>query len=141
MGRRAAQENVRITVDTNVLVRAIVEDDSKQAKIAQAALAKADLIAIPSPTLCEFVWVLSRGYGIADAEIVQAIRQLMASAKVEANRPAVTAGLAALEQGGDFADGVIAFEGASLGADTFASFDQDAVKLLKRQGIGVLLLG
>lgn len=36
--------------------------------------------------------------------------------------PAVELGLAALEQGGDFADGVIAFVGLSLGATEFVSF-------------------
>jgi predicted nucleic-acid-binding protein len=65
---------------------------------------------------------------------------LLASAKVVANRPAIEAGLAALEAGGDFADGIIAFEGASLGAELFASFDKDAVKQIKRQGLGAVLL-
>jgi len=52
----------------------------------------------------------------------------------------VEAGLAVLDDGGDFADGVIAFEGASLGADTFASFDKDAVKRVKKQGQAASLL-
>ena len=48
--------------------------------------------------------------------------------------PAVEAGLAILDQGGDFADGAIAYEGASLGAEEFVSFDKQAVKLLRSQG-------
>ena len=40
---------------------------------------------------------------------------------------------ALLEAGGDFADGVIAFEGNVLGGAEFLSFDQQAVKLLKTQ--------
>ena len=131
---------MRITADTNVLVRAIVADEPKQARAAQAALEKADFIAITSTTLCEFVWVLSSGYGIPVAEIAKAIRRLIASANVEANRPAVEAGLALLNEGGDFADGIIAFEGASLGATTFVSFDKDAVKRLKKMGRDSLLL-
>jgi len=39
------------------------------------------------------------------------------------NRPAAEAGLALLEAGGDFADGVIAHEGRWLGAEAFVSFD------------------
>jgi predicted nucleic-acid-binding protein len=132
---------MRITVDTNVLVRAIVADEPKQARLAQSALEKADLIAIPPTTLCEFVWVLSRGYDIPLADVAAAIRRLIASANVEVNRPAVEAGLAMLSQGGDFADGIIAFEGASLGATTFASFDKDAVNRLKKLGLESLLLG
>lgn len=131
---------MRITADTNVLVRAIVADEPKQARLAQSALEKADLIAITPTTLCEFVWVLSRGYDIPLAEVATAIRRLIASANVEVNRPAVEAGLALLSQSGDFADGIIAFEGASLGATTFASFDKDAVKRLKKLGYDSVLL-
>jgi len=132
---------MKMTPDTNVLVRAILADEPKQARVAQTALEKAELIAITPTTLCEFVWVLSRGYGIAHSDIGAAIRGLLASAQVETNRPAIAAGLAMLEEGGDFADGIIAFEGASLGADTFASFDKDAVKQLRKHGQSAVLLG
>jgi predicted nucleic-acid-binding protein len=131
---------MRITADTNVLVRAIVADEPKQARLAQSALARADLIAIGLTTLCEFVWVLSRGYGISPADIAAAIRGLIGSANVEVNRPAVEAGLALLDEGGDFADGIIAFEGASLGGAMFATFDKDAAKRLKKLGRDTLLL-
>jgi predicted nucleic-acid-binding protein len=131
---------MRITADTNILVRAIVADEPKQARLAQSALGKAELIAITPTTLCEFVWVLSRGYHIPLVDIAGAIRRLIASANVEVNRPAVEAGLALLSQGGDFADGIIAYEGASLGATTFVSFDKDAVKHLKKLGQDSLLL-
>jgi predicted nucleic-acid-binding protein len=131
---------MRITADTHVLVRAIVADDPKQARLAQSALAKADLIAIAPTTLCEFVWVLSRGYEIPLADIAATIRRLIGSANVEVNRPAVDAGLELLDQGGDFADGIIAFEGASLGGAMFATFDKDAAKRLKKLGKDSLLL-
>ena len=39
-----------------------------------------------------------------------------------------------LDAGGDFADGVIAYEGSWLGADIFVSFDKRAVKLMQSQG-------
>ena len=131
---------MRITADTNVLVRAVVADEPKQARLAQSKLEQADLIAITPTTLSEFVWVLSRGYDIPLVDVAAAIRRLIASANVEVNRPAVEAGLAMLSQGGDFADGIIAFEGASLGATTFVSFDKDAVKRLKKLGRESLLL-
>jgi predicted nucleic-acid-binding protein len=60
--------------------------------------------------------------------------------QVVVNTPAVLAGLALLEAGGDFADGVIAFEGELLGGQEFVSFDQQAVKLLKAQKRKVCLL-
>ncbi len=125
---------LKITVDTNVLIRSVVQDDIRQARLANKLLKEATLIAIPLPCLCEFVWVLRKLYRVQSADIAAAIRALHATAKVEMNRPAVEAGLAMLEADGDFAVGVIAHEGIWLGGETFVSFDQDAVDLLKAQG-------
>lgn len=129
-----------VTVDTNVLVRAILEDDAKQSKIAQQELARAETVAIALPALCEFVWVLSQGYKVAAAEISEAVRVLINSANVVVDRPAVEAGLAVFDAGGDFADGVIAFQGRALGGETFISFDRQAVKLLESSGEHTRLL-
>jgi predicted nucleic-acid-binding protein len=125
---------MRITVDTNVLIRAVVRDDAEQARLADSCLRNATVIAVTLPCLCEFVWVLRRLYGFRAAEISAAIGALLVAANVEANRPAVEAGLGVLDAGGDFADGVIAHEGEWLGGKTFLSFDQKAVALLSAQG-------
>jgi predicted nucleic-acid-binding protein len=131
---------LKVTADTNVLVRAIAADDPHQSKIAQAELAKADAIALALPALCELVWILSQGYKISSSEIAAALRRLFSAANVVVDRPAAEAGLALLEAGGDFADGVIAYEVRWLGADAFVSFDQKAVTLLKAQGSPARLL-
>jgi predicted nucleic-acid-binding protein len=131
---------MRLAVDTNVLVRAVVQDDPVQAGIAAKVLTEAELIAVALPCLCEFVWVLRRVYGFQPADAATAIRALLATANVEVNRPAVEAGLAVLEAGGDFADGVIAYEGAWLGGEIFVSFDRKAVSLLKARGQAARLL-
>lgn len=125
---------MKVAVDTNVLVRAVVRDDVKQAKLAAKLLTSADLVAVALPCLCEFVWVLRRVYGFAPADVAAAIRALLNAANVETNRPAAEAGLAVLEAGGDFADGAIAHEGQWLGGETFVSFDKQAVNLLIAQG-------
>ncbi len=98
------------------------------------------MVALTLPALCELVWVLTRGYGIAAADIAEAIRRLIDSANVVVNRPAAEAGLALLETGGDFADGVIAYEGQWLGAEVFVSFDRKAIKQLAARGESVRLL-
>ena len=121
---------MKITADTNVLVRAITGDDTRQSKIAQAELAKAGVVALPAPALCELVRVLSQGYKVSAPEIAELIRRLINAANVAVNRSAMEAGLALLNAGGDFADGVIAYEGSWLGADIFISFDKKAVKLI-----------
>jgi predicted nucleic-acid-binding protein len=92
------------------------------------------LIAVALPCLCEFVGVLLRVYILQPADVATAIRALLAAANVEMNRPAVAAGLSVLEAGGNFADGVIAYEGQWFGGETFVSFDQKAVALLDTLG-------
>ena len=125
---------MKITVDTNVLVRAAVQDDESQSPLAATVLQQAELIAISLPVLCEFVWVLERGYKKPVADIASAIRQLMNTVNVVMNEPAVEAGLQVLNAGGDFADGVIAYEGEFLGADRLVSFDKKAVSVLQSLG-------
>jgi len=131
---------VKITVDTNVLLRDSLHDDPRQARIAGMALRKAEEIVIPLTVFCEFVWVLRRGYKISAADVANAIEQLISTSNVVTNRPAVEAGLATLAAGGDFADGVIAFEGKQLGAGEFVSFDEKAVSILNSQGVQTRLL-
>jgi predicted nucleic-acid-binding protein len=131
---------VKLTADTNVLVRALTGDDARQGRAAQTALAQAELVALALPALCELVWVLSQGYRIPTREVADALRRLLDSANVVVNRPAAEAGLAMLDAGGDFADGVIAHEGQWLGGEAFASFDRKAVKLLQARGVTARLL-
>jgi predicted nucleic-acid-binding protein len=130
---------MKITADTNVLVRALTEDHAEQSRAAQVALSKADIVALTIPTLCELVWVL-RSYGIQSSDIAGTLKGLLNGANIVVNRPAAEAGLAVLDAGGDFADGVIAYEGKWLGADTFVSFDKRAVKLVEAQGGSARLL-
>lgn len=130
---------MRIVADTNILVRAITGDDPVQTPLAQKLLADATLVAIPPTTFCELTWVLGRTYKIATSDIALAIRTLIAADNVEVDGAVIEAGLALLEAGGDFGDGVIAHEGKWLGGETFASFDRGAIELLKAQGEATLL--
>ena len=124
---------MKVTLDTNVLVRLATQDDAVQAALALRVLKKATLIAVPTPALCEMVWVLLRGYRYTPTQVAHALRTLLKVRPVVCNTAAVQAGLALLESGGDFADGVIAFEGDLLGGIEFVSFDKQAIKLLKAQ--------
>jgi predicted nucleic-acid-binding protein len=131
---------VKISVDTNVLARAVLQDDAVQARAATKVLEEASLIAVSLPCLCELVWILLRGAQQPKERVAIAVRSLLDTKNVAMNRPAVEAGLALLEAGGDFADGVIAYEGSWLGGETFVSFDKKAVALLSAQGQSTLLL-
>lgn len=130
---------MKITADSNILVRAVVADDEAQARVAQAVLERAELVAIPIMAICEFCWVLSRAYRLPADDIATAIRALASGDNVSVDWPAIEAGLAMLDAGGDFADGVITHGGAWLEGETFVSFDRKAISLLRAQGKKVLL--
>ena len=116
------------------MARAIVGDEPNQSARARSELAAAASIALGTAMLCELVWVLSRGYRVPASGISEAIRRLIAAENVEVDRLAVEAGLSMLEAGGDFADGVIAYQGGTLGAEVFVTFDRKAVGLLLARG-------
>ncbi len=131
---------MKITADTNVLARAILQDDAAQCRTARKVLKEATLIAVSLPSLCELVWLLRQGARLPKEDVAVAIRALLDTGNVVMNRPAVEAGLALLEAGGDFADGIMAHEGKWLGGETFVSFDKKAVTLLSQQGEAAQLL-
>ncbi|KEA08400.1 type II toxin-antitoxin system VapC family toxin [Agrobacterium rhizogenes] len=131
---------MKISVDTNVLVRAVLQDDATQGHAAGKLLKEASLIAVSLPCLCELVWILRRGAKLPKEDVAITIRDLLDAGNVVMNRPAVEAGLAILEAGGDFADGIMAYEGNWLGGETFVSFDKQAVELLAEQGQTARLL-
>lgn len=131
---------MKITADTNVLLRLVVPGDEAQQKLAIETLKGADSVAISVHSLCELAWVMERSYNVARPDVAAAIRRFMNTRNVVVNRPIVEAGLAVIDAGGDFADGVIAFDGRFHGGETFVSFDRKAVKLLKGQGSDALLL-
>jgi predicted nucleic-acid-binding protein len=88
-----------------------MQDHPAQAEIATRTLTRASLIAIAVPCLCEFAWVLQRVYKLPVSDIANGVRALLATSNLQINRPAAQAGLLVLEAGGDFADGVFAYEG------------------------------
>jgi len=131
---------MRIIADTNVLLRAALEDDPSQSLRAKRLLEESEQVIVSRHALCEFVWVLSRTYKLPKAEIVTAMSKLLNSGNVIADDAAVNAGFRAMEAGTDFADGVIAYEGRWLGGETFVSFDKKAVEALAKQGMKAKLL-
>jgi predicted nucleic-acid-binding protein len=131
---------MKITIDTNPLVRLIVRDDKQQAIAAQRAVERATNVMITLPCLCELVWVLRSVYRFARLDVVSVLEELMQIPNAVVDRSAVLAGLEVLRSGGDFADGVIAYEGRRLGSDVFLSFDRKAVRLVQAQGYGAELI-
>jgi len=129
---------VRITVDTNVLVRYLTWDDEAQAIDAAHAIEGAEGIVVPTIVLCELVWVLKRAYRYAGLEIVGILRRLVAIRAVKTERPAAEAGIAMLARGGDFADGVVRYEADRAKSDCIVTFDQSFARLLDPDKVALL---
>jgi predicted nucleic-acid-binding protein len=86
------------------------------------------------------VWVLRKSYKLPKNEIARTIYALLDAENVITDQGAVEAGLKTMQAGGDFADGVIAYEGRWLGGETFISFDKKAVSIVSESGQKAKLL-
>jgi len=131
---------MKMIVDSNVLMRAVLNDDLVQSRASHLALSSADQIVISKHAFCEMVWLLRNRYKFSKAETAAVIHRYLEANNVLTDNAAVQAGLQAMEAGADFADGVIAYEGRWLGGETFVSFDKNAVGALTKQGVTAKLL-
>ncbi|WP_294352998.1 type II toxin-antitoxin system VapC family toxin [uncultured Sphingomonas sp.] len=131
---------MKITADTNILVRMLTADEAVQLSAAVRLMTAAELIALPIIALVETVWVLRSRYKWTGAEVASALRVLLNDPRVKAEWPLVEAGLDLLDRGGDFADAVIEADGRRLGAETLATFDEQAARLLLEAGASVTRL-
>jgi predicted nucleic-acid-binding protein len=136
-------------LDTNVLVRLVLDDNSHQSDVAFEVVESATSIIVPTLVFCEFVWVLRTIKNSAGTKkyskkmIAESIRNFIEFDHVSIADDEVEAGLKMLEAGGDFADGVIEYTGRALAhntATTFFSFDKNAVGTLAKSGLSALLL-
>ncbi|WP_275783919.1 hypothetical protein [Pararhizobium gei] len=78
--------------------------------------------------------------GQVTLKLSEAIESLAASESIVLDRGAVANGFAFMNAGGDFADGVIAFEGRRLGGEVVATFDRRAAAILTRMDQPVMSL-
>jgi predicted nucleic-acid-binding protein len=123
-----------IALDTNVLVRFLVEDDAVQAAKATALIEQATsdntTLFISDIVLCETVWVLTSRYGFSRVEVAEVLRRLVNADHLSFSAQSQHArALAAFSTGkGDFADYVILEHGLAAGCTAVATFDQALLK-------------
>ena len=121
-----------IGLDTNVIVRYLVQDDPVQAKIAtrifEKRLSAAHRGFVSAVTLCEVVWVLKRGYKRPKTELCAVIRALLEADELEIEqRDLVWRTLSAYQSGAaDFSDYLIGEKARMAGAKTTLTFDETA---------------
>ncbi len=121
-----------VGIDTNVLVRFVVQDDKKQAAVASELIehycSATNTALVSLIVLCEFVWVLSNAYGYSRAQIASAVKQILVTEcfEVAKHNIAWSAMLDYSHGPGDYADYLIARINELNGADTTFTFDKQA---------------
>jgi predicted nucleic-acid-binding protein len=124
-----------IGLDTNILVRYVMQDDPIQSATATAwieeRLSPENPGFISVVAIAETVWVLDRTYGVADEGIAAAIERLLqADVLVIENEQQVFAATIVLKENrGSFADALIAALGVKAGCSSTLTFDRGALRL------------
>jgi predicted nucleic-acid-binding protein len=124
-----------IGLDTNVLVRYIVEDDERQAELAQLAMEERCSVDHPGfvslMVLCELVWVLQRAYNCTRVQIAEVLLNLLLTETllIEHHDIAWQAYHDYNEGNSDYADCLISRLNHTTGCSTTFTFDKKAARL------------
>lgn len=122
-----------IGLDTNILVRFLVQDDPKQADAARSLIARCSVrepAFVGREVLIETVWVLESAYGLPPEKVAPAILGLLEAEEivVEAAEDAVVAVEAYGAGMADFADHMIVAAARRSGCSTLYTFDRRAAR-------------
>jgi predicted nucleic-acid-binding protein len=120
-----------IGLDTNVLVRYIMQDDVAQARLAAGLIESLSAEApgfVPLVVVVELAWVLGTGFGLAKAQLVEAIDGILRTKELVVEQPeTVWKALRAFEaEGPDFADCLITHSATAAGCLKTLTFDRKA---------------
>lgn len=122
-----------IGLDTNVLVRYIMQDDAKQAPLATRLVESLSAESpgyFPLVAMVELAWVLSSAYDLDRGQLVQAFDAVLRTKELVIERAEVVwKALRAFQSANaDFADCLIAISAASAGCEKTMTFDRGAAK-------------
>ena len=124
-----------IGLESNVLVRYLVQDDPAQSQKAtdliERRLTERNPGFVSVVAIVETVWVLSRAYGLSSRQVTAAIeRVLQADVIVVENEQEVFAAMTALRRRqSSFADALVAALGQRAGCSYTLTFNQKASRL------------
>ena len=123
-----------IGLDTNVLVRYIVQDDAIQGTQAAHFIESQCSVEQPgwidSITLCELVWVLESAFGYSRGVVADILRQILSTAELSVeSTDQAWAALRAYDSGGaDFADYLMGIRNRAQNCDSTWTFDKRAAR-------------
>ena len=122
-----------IGLDSNVLVRYIMQDDTRQSPLATRMVESLTAESpgfVPLVATVELAWVLSSAYELSRAQLIEAFEALLRTKELVVERgETVWKGLRLLQRtGGDFADCLIACSAEAAGCAQTMTFDRGAAK-------------
>lgn len=121
-----------IGLDTNVLVRYLVQDDPDQSAVASALieeLTETDPGYLSLVTVVELYWVLRRAYKVGAGRCAELLEGLLDARELRVDHDTVVrAALTASRGGLDVADAIIAELGRAAGCDHTVTFDEHAAR-------------
>jgi len=122
-----------IGLDTNVVVRYVVQDDAEQSARASAlidGLDEDDPGFVSLVVVLELYWVLRRAYQVSAEDAAAVVRGLLDAREIRVAEPdSVRRALDLVRDGVDFADALVAELGQSAGCEWTATFDARASHL------------
>lgn len=128
-----------IALDTNVLLRALVDDEvaANQCAAARRLVAAATSVTISAVVFLEAVWTLSRSFGFPRKEVARVATMLLKHPKYHVQDSALFEAAVARYGAGniDFAD-TVALEHASRNNALLYTFDRKLAKLDGAQAVG-----
>jgi len=122
-------------IDTNVLVRFLVQDDEAQfekaRKLIKREVSAGRRVFVNQLVLMETEWVLRSRYSVSKNQIIEAISGLLDASDVQfEDEPAIEEAIFIWKEStADFADCLIGAKNRRLGCRATATFDLKALKL------------
>lgn len=123
-------------LDTNVLVRYMVQDDPRQSRIASRFIESGCSAEVPAfighIVLCELVWVLTGAYEYPKGRVVQALEQILRIAQLRVEEPQLVwqALVDYRSEEADFSDHLLARSNLKRGCEHTVTFDKSAARAL-----------
>lgn len=122
-----------IAIDTNVLVRLLVDDDPDQTRRARKVMKRGDVL-VTASVLLETAWVLAAVYGRDRPQVSNALRGVLGLEGVSTDAPAAVAqALDWFDAGLDLADAL--HVATSHRAQAFVTFDERLVRHARTAGV------
>ena len=125
-------------IDTNVLVRALVQDDAVQARSAAESLGSG-IVFIPVTVILELEWILRSRYDFSSTLIADAIDKLAhLENAIVGEQEAVIVAARRLRLGWEFADAL--HHALANGCNEFVTFDRSLARRAKRDAAALTIV-